>query len=158
MGKRILTWFTAGILFLVILGIAIIPLEEPAQRSLPAAVPISVPVSAEKEGPAAIPAAPAVQQTVTVNPPVQQNEVVTIPVESSDLAAAFAHTPPPEAVKVKPAETAGEGYLLNTNTGKFHVPTCFSITLMNDEHKLPFSGNRDELIAKGYAPCMNCNP
>ena len=158
MGKRILTWFAAGILFLVVLGIAMTPLEEPAQQGSSASAAVSVPVPVGQKPSPVIPAVPSVQQPASPEPAPQPVQAISTSAESSGLAAAFADTPPPEAVKVKPTVTVDGDYLLNTNTGKFHIPTCVSVTLMNDSNKLPFSGPREEVITLGYSPCMNCNP
>lgn len=49
-------------------------------------------------------------------------------------------------------------YILNTNSKKFHLPGCTSVKKMSTENKQEFSGTRDEVIAKGYEPCKNCNP
>ena len=61
------------------------------------------------------------------------------------------------------AETATEdttqaSYVLNTNTKKFHLPSCSSIAKMKDSNKQSFTGTRQELIDKGYSPCGKCNP
>ena len=52
----------------------------------------------------------------------------------------------------------GNTYILNTNTKKFHYPTCNSVSDMSDKNKQEFSGNRDEIISMGYQPCKRCNP
>ena len=49
-------------------------------------------------------------------------------------------------------------YILNTNTGKFHIPSCYSVKRMNEENKQTYTGSRDDLISQGYSPCKNCNP
>lgn len=49
-------------------------------------------------------------------------------------------------------------YIINTNTGKFHFPTCPSVSRMNDSNKKEVQESRDQLIAEGYSPCKNCNP
>jgi len=54
--------------------------------------------------------------------------------------------------------TVSYDYVLNTNTKKFHYPSCASVNQMKDKNKQFFSGTRDELIANGYSPCGNCNP
>lgn len=51
-----------------------------------------------------------------------------------------------------------ETYVLNTNTKKFHKPSCGSVNQMNEENKANFTGDRQELIDAGYQPCKNCNP
>lgn len=49
-------------------------------------------------------------------------------------------------------------YILNTNTMKFHDPTCRSVRQMSDENRQEYSGTREELIEKGYDPCGQCHP
>lgn len=64
-------------------------------------------------------------------------------------------TPEPVMEEQKPIE---QYYIINTNTGKFHYPTCRSIKRMKDKNKLEFTGTRDDVLARGYSPCMICNP
>lgn len=61
---------------------------------------------------------------------------------------------------IKQYETKSDttSYILNVNTHKFHRPTCSSIRMMKDSNKIETNQSRDELIAKGYSPCKNCNP
>lgn len=49
-------------------------------------------------------------------------------------------------------------YVLNTNTMRFHKPTCSSVSTMSEKNKSYFTGTRSELISKGYTPCGNCKP
>lgn len=49
-------------------------------------------------------------------------------------------------------------YVLNTNTKKFHVPDCSSVSRMSAKNRQDFNGSREEIIAQGYDPCKNCNP
>lgn len=49
-------------------------------------------------------------------------------------------------------------YVLNTNTMRFHYPTCNSVTQMKEKNKKEFTGTREELMSQGYGPCGNCNP
>lgn len=49
-------------------------------------------------------------------------------------------------------------YVLNTNTMKFHYPDCHSVKQMSDKNRQDVEATRDELIARGYEPCGNCNP
>lgn len=49
-------------------------------------------------------------------------------------------------------------YILNTNSKKFHYPSCPSVSKMKDKNKQAFTGSRDEVIAMGYDPCGQCNP
>ncbi len=52
----------------------------------------------------------------------------------------------------------GTDYVLNTNTHKFHYTWCSSVRQMKEKNKEFFTGTREELIARGYDPCGNCNP
>lgn len=49
-------------------------------------------------------------------------------------------------------------YILNTNTKKFHLKSCSSAKNLPDKNREEYSGNRNDLISKGYEPCKKCNP
>lgn len=49
-------------------------------------------------------------------------------------------------------------YVLNTNTKKFHLKDCSSVSSMKKKNTKTYSGSRDNLINQGYSPCKNCNP
>lgn len=49
-------------------------------------------------------------------------------------------------------------YILNTNSHKFHKPSCSSVSKMSESNKEEFNGTRDQLIEEGYEPCKLCNP
>lgn len=49
-------------------------------------------------------------------------------------------------------------YVLNTNSRKFHYPSCSSAKQTKDSNKAYFTGTRDEVIKKGYSPCGRCCP
>ncbi len=49
-------------------------------------------------------------------------------------------------------------YVLNTNTKKFHLPSCSSVKDMKDKNKQEVTCSRDEVIDMGYVPCKRCNP
>lgn len=54
--------------------------------------------------------------------------------------------------------TNSQTYILNTNTKKFHEPSCGSAARIKASNKSTFNGSRDELISRGYSPCGNCHP
>lgn len=54
--------------------------------------------------------------------------------------------------------SAAQKYILNTNTKKFHYPTCNSVSQMAEKNKKAVTASRDEIIADGYSPCGNCKP
>ena len=49
-------------------------------------------------------------------------------------------------------------YIMNTNTHKFHYPSCSSVGDMKEKNKKEYQGNREDLIQQGYDPCKRCNP
>ncbi|MQN02335.1 MAG: hypothetical protein DUD27_00080 [Lachnospiraceae bacterium] len=49
-------------------------------------------------------------------------------------------------------------YVLNTNTKKFHKPSCSSIKRMSARNKKTVKERRKDLINQGYSPCKRCNP
>lgn len=55
-------------------------------------------------------------------------------------------------------QTQSVTYILNTNSKKFHYPSCSSVGSMSDKNKKEFYGTRDDAIADGYVPCKKCNP
>ncbi|SDB07646.1 DNA/RNA non-specific endonuclease [Eubacterium oxidoreducens] len=54
--------------------------------------------------------------------------------------------------------TTDADYVINTNTKKFHLPTCSSVKRMAQKNTKTYHGDRQELIDEGYDPCGNCNP
>ena len=49
-------------------------------------------------------------------------------------------------------------YVLNTNTEKFHYPTCSSVADMSAENREDYTGTREALIEAGSDPCGRCTP
>lgn len=57
-----------------------------------------------------------------------------------------------------PQESRQTTYVLNTNTMKFHYPTCSSVDDMKEKNKQIYTGSREEVINMGYVSCKRCNP
>lgn len=55
-------------------------------------------------------------------------------------------------------EAVEETFVLNTNTKKFHRPSCSSISRMKESNKEIFTGSREKLTSQGYDACKRCNP
>lgn len=49
-------------------------------------------------------------------------------------------------------------YVINSNTKKFHLPSCYSVKKMSSKNTKTTKASREELIKEGYSPCKNCNP
>lgn len=76
-----------------------------------------------------------------------------------DYATGDSEADPGYGVPGDDSDTANEDtYIVNTNTGKFHKPSCRSVKQMKESNKSERTTTRDELIAEGYEPCKNCNP
>lgn len=82
--------------------------------------------------------------SVTVETPAPQPETDTT-VQSTPESSA-------------PQESGQTTYVLNTNTMKFHYPTCSSVDDMKEKNKQIYTGSREEIINMGYVPCKRCNP
>ena len=54
-------------------------------------------------------------------------------------------------------ETEGT-YILNTNTHRFHYPSCDNVNDMKDKNKETSTESREKLIEEGYLPCGRCKP
>ena len=86
----------------------------------------------------------------------------------STVASVAEETPVPQpetdtAVQITPESSVSQEsrettYVLNTNTKKFHYPTCSSVDDMKEKNKQIYTGSRDEVINMGYVPCKRCNP
>ncbi|MBE6817197.1 MAG: hypothetical protein E7520_05800 [Ruminococcaceae bacterium] len=64
-----------------------------------------------------------------------------------------------ESKKLKTAtQSASSAYILNTNSKKFHRPSCKLAKDISDKNKKNYSGSREELINRGYKPCGSCKP
>lgn len=59
---------------------------------------------------------------------------------------------------ILPTEDTIDEYVLNTNTKKFHLPTCDSVSEMKEKNKKEVEGTREDIIKDGYSPCGRCNP
>ena len=81
--------------------------------------------------------------------------------QEEQKTATVTPTPSPEPEKQEPAtgsEASQADYILNTNTKKFHYPTCSSVNDMKEKNKQEFFVTRDEAISNGYFPCGRCKP
>ena len=83
---------------------------------------------------------------------------------SGDLISSESETVPIDAnensadEQTNDEESSGTSYVLNTNTKKFHYPSCSSVNSMKDHNRSDFTGSRDDVINMGYDPCGRCHP
>ncbi len=50
-----------------------------------------------------------------------------------------------------------DGYILNTNSKKIHLPDCSAVDNMSESNKA-YTDDYDQAISEGYTPCKICNP
>jgi hypothetical protein len=102
-------------------------------------------VEPEKKDPVPEPEEPKQETESPVEQPKEEAPAVTPPAVV---------TPQPEQTE-KPVEKT---YVLNTSTMKFHYGSCSSVKDIKDHNRSDYTGSRDDLISKGYAPCGRCHP
>ena len=90
-----------------------------------------------------------VQDGVSIDYATGQNYAIEKPVET---------TPPAPTDQPATDTVPTQHYVLNTNSKKFHYPDCGSAGQISDKNRQDIEANREELIARGYSPCGNCNP
>ena len=49
-------------------------------------------------------------------------------------------------------------YVINTNSKKFHNPSCSHAKNLSGENRKETDKSRDELVDEGYSPCGTCKP
>lgn len=76
----------------------------------------------------------------------------------SDGASSGSQTSSGGSDTAAPPAQAGDVYILNTNTMKFHKPDCSSAGDISEQNRETSGKSREELIAEGYDPCGRCNP
>lgn len=67
-------------------------------------------------------------------------------------------TSAPPATDPPSAPVQDVAYVLNTNTKKFHRPSCSDIKKMSDKNRRNVNWSRDEVVQNGYEACKNCKP
>lgn len=82
----------------------------------------------------------------------------TISVQEPTSTPKPTSTPTPKPTEEERTPTKEIKYVLNTNTKKFHYPTCSSVKTIKDSNMQEYEGNREDLISQGYEACKRCNP
>ena len=54
--------------------------------------------------------------------------------------------------------TEGSKYILNTNSKKYHIPSCPSVETIAKHNYAEYTGTAEEVEAMGYVGCKRCNP
>lgn len=91
-------------------------------------------------------------EKVTEPPTEKPTEKVTEPPTQKQTQATVS------VAQSTPQSSAERDWILNTNTKKFHYPSCSSVGQMKDKNKWAYTGNRESVIDMGYDPCGRCKP
>ena len=87
--------------------------------------------------------------------PVEEVPGTVVPAEEDpDTDAPAEEVPDADGTSV-PEEI---GYVLNTNSKKFHLPSCPSAAKISEKNREVYTGDREDLLALGYDPCKICMP
>lgn len=99
---------------------------------------------------------PSSRAVATTAEPSAEPEALTevTPEPTPDATPAPTQESEPEPTKDPNIHT----YVLNTNTKKFHYPSCSSAKDIKEKNKREVECTREELIEKGYEPCGRCHP
>lgn len=97
-------------------------------------------------------------KTVTVSTDKSASEEDVMTPGGSIIIPSTTVTPDPEPEQSTDTQPSGTDYVVNTNTGKFHYPSCSSVKKMKESNKMFYTGTRDDLVSQGYSPCGNCHP
>lgn len=114
-----------------------------------------------------LPFTQAIETEVHTDPTVIPTELpTTAPTEiQTEAPTETPSTAPTESAVIPPIietphkpQEQERTYVLNTNTRKFHYPSCSSADDIKPSNRSEYTGTRSEVIAKGYSPCGRCDP
>lgn len=92
----------------------------------------------------------------------EQAEAARIAQEQAEAEAAVAQPQNPgnnfNTYNNPEQQQTTSSYVLNTNTMKFHYPTCRDVKKIAPHNYSTYDGTRDGVIGQGYSPCGHCNP
>ena len=89
---------------------------------------------------------------------VQPNIDIDYETGDSQLDKEAATTESGEDSSAGSGDASESTYILNTNTKRYHLEGCRSLSQMKNKNKRTFHGSKKKLKEMGYAPCGNCNP
>lgn len=102
--------------------------------------------------------APAVEQPDSA--PSDPAPAETAAVSISAFASNGGSSDGGELVRSEPPapQQAAYNYVLNTNTMRFHYPSCNDVSKIKPENYQSAHDSRENVIAQGYVPCGHCHP
>lgn len=96
--------------------------------------------------------------TTTTKATTKKKKTTTKPKPTTTTTTTTEETTTTTVQTTTTTEKKSMSYVANTNTMKFHYPSCSSVEDIQPGNRWDFTGDRAELIAQGYQPCKRCNP
>lgn len=78
-------------------------------------------------------------------------------IAQSDGSTVTFQTEKQTSLPTNPTQPVQEGYVGNSNSLKFHLPSCSSVSDMAPDNQVLFD-TREQAVQAGYSPCQRCNP
>lgn len=148
--KRLLLLILAAVLLLAL--VAGCGEYDPTKVTIVTAPPLPT----EEPSPTPVPS-PTPEPTATPVPDSDTTpEVLQLQPTEPEAADAADRSAPQEDPTPTPAPE--RDYVLNTNTMKFHVPSCSSVKDIKDNNRKDVHMTRGDVVAMGYQPCGRCKP
>jgi hypothetical protein len=92
----------------------------------------------------------------------QEDDIGDVQEEFMDRTSVIDEMDEFESNEKQTSETEDEAeamsYVLNTNTMRFHYPSCSGAANIAEHNKETVHSSREELMKQGYAPCGICEP
>lgn len=103
---------------------------------------------------------PVAQEPPTpTQPPIEVwTEATTEPTKSTVKVATESTMSAADPFAGQGAADAVKTYVLNTDTHKFHHPSCEDVDDIDPSNKESYTGIRNDVINQGYEPCGHCDP
>lgn len=89
---------------------------------------------------------------------VSDGQTINFSTAKNAVAIASANAGGGNADDAAGAGTTAGSYVLNTNSHKFHLPSCSSVETISPKNRKDVNESREQIISEGYAPCKRCNP
>ena len=144
-------------------------IEEPEEiTTATVETPAAPSTAVDTQTPAPTPEPPVVETPAVEPEQTVEDEPVFVPVVVDPLSGGAVTTPEyeepiyqeptyQEPIYQEPIQ-AGNDYVINVNSGKYHYAWCDSVGRMAEHNKSYYTGASSDITAMGYIPCENCNP
>ena len=134
------------------------PAESPASETAATAEVSNFSTSEALTEPASPTEEPTAPQSTKASPETSTESAISTEALPPETSTEPLPDRAPSAATEASEEDAQVHYIANTNSKKFHLPTCSSVKDMKECNKWYFTGTREELIQQGYEPCKRCKP